>query len=148
LLKKSNNQIVKNQKRYICLQIQILKLKCKQSSGHWNFWLNFILEFGAESSVEYLIPCMFFMCVFSDSFCFCVFCWIPICFLYLRFSSFILLHLDFGYLKFSFFQNLFGKLKRKNFAQGAYYYWQIFQEKTVKNHTEQANSFSDFKNKI
>ena len=83
--KKSNNQIIKNQKRYICLQIQILKLKSRQSAGHWKFRLNFILEFGAESSVEYLISCMFFMCVFSGSFCFCAFCWIPICFLYLHF---------------------------------------------------------------
>ena len=31
---KSNNQIIKKQRRYICLQIQILKLKCRQSAGH------------------------------------------------------------------------------------------------------------------
>jgi hypothetical protein len=74
LLEKANNQIIKKTKRYICLQIQILKLKSRQSIGYWKFRLNFILEFGAESSVEYLIPCMFFMCVFSDSFCFCGFC--------------------------------------------------------------------------
>jgi hypothetical protein len=83
--KKINNQIIKKSKRYICRQIQILKLKYRQSAGHWKFRLNFILEFGAESSVEYLIPCMFFLCVFSGFFCFCVSCWIPICFLHLHF---------------------------------------------------------------
>ena len=59
-IKQSNN---KKSKRDICLQIQVLKFKCRQSVGHWKFRLNFILEFGAEFSVEYLIPCVFFMCV-------------------------------------------------------------------------------------
>ena len=111
---------MKNQKRHICLQIQILKLKSRQSAGHWKFRLNFILEFGAESSVEYLISCMFFMCVFSDSFCFCAFCWIPICFFI---SSFLVFYFITPWFRISenfIFSKFIWEIKKEKFSPGCF----------------------------
>jgi hypothetical protein len=110
-IKQSNN---KKSKRDICLQIQVLKFKCRQSVGHWKFRLNFILEFGAEFSVEYLIPCVFFLCVcLVVFFVFVFFVEYPYVFCPFVFSLLFYYTLisDIWKLKTSFFQNLLGKLK-------------------------------------
>lgn len=103
------NQIIKLKKIFACKFI-IWRLDIGNLPVIGNLdWLNSILEFGAESSVELLVLSVFFIFLFSGSVCFYFFGEYPFVFCIFAFFYFILLGLEFGYLKMSFFQKFIRK---------------------------------------